>query len=281
MSDLNSFLERFGASTDETAPMGEAIALTQAPGALDAFIDRFANYSEEYHFYGGEITLRFDKEEHRYFLVDSELGNLTPLYNVSTITKIVDKSNALVPWASKMCAEKLLKTVPTVADPEGTLSIPAMSFEAFTTLVLEAKNAHKERLEDAGNIGKIAHACIEDSIKWALDNNQGIVLELKNPPSEPRALSCASAALDWMQKHNVRFLATERKVYSKKHKVAGTLDGVAWTDSCDDPVCCLKAHKDHLSLIDWKTSNALYSEYVYQTSAYLKFLIEEFYRKAP
>ena len=64
------------------------------------------------------------------------------------------------------------------------------------------------------------------------------------------------------------WLATERKIYSEKHNYAGTTDGRCLVDSCSDPLCCPKAFKDVLSIIDWKSSNFLYIEYLFQTAAY-------------
>ena len=83
------------------------------------------------------------------------------------------------------------------------------------------------------------------------------------------------AAFDWMQKHNVRWLCTEREVYSRKYGYAGTTDGLALVDSCSNPTCCAHLFLDELSLIDWKSSNALRLEYLFQTAAYQNAIVEE------
>jgi hypothetical protein len=49
------------------------------------------------------------------------------------------------------------------------------------------------------------------------------------------------------------------------------MDGLALVSSCDDKKCkgCKGAKfTDVLSLIDWKSSNGLWVEYLYQTAAY-------------
>jgi hypothetical protein len=74
--------------------------------------------------------------------------------------------------------------------------------------------------------------------------------------------------LDWTQRHNVRFLETEKKVFSRLLDVSGTLDGKALTDSCTDLKCCPEAFKNRLTLLDWKTSNHLYLEYIMQIGFY-------------
>jgi hypothetical protein len=132
-------------------------------GSLEAFIQRFGHVTEEYSFYGGTVTLRFDKDEHRYFRV-AELGNLLPVNGVTTVCGIVDKSHMLVPWASKMCAQKMLRLMPTEMT-DGVIRVKPVTFAEFTTLVLEAKTAHKDKLDEAADTGHAAHAWLEDWIK--------------------------------------------------------------------------------------------------------------------
>ena len=133
---------------------------------------------ESYWFYGHTEELRYDKEAHKYFRVE-ELGNLTELHGVTTILRIIDKSNALVPWASKKCAEKILRTIPLsdVQNEFKEIMLAPITLTDFTKLVMEAKNAHKEILEDAGDVGHAAHKCLEVSIQYAIDHTNGIVLE--------------------------------------------------------------------------------------------------------
>ncbi len=248
-----------------------------APNALGAFMDKFTTLTESYFFYGGTIELRFDKELHKYFRVE-ELGNLTEIKGVTKTCHIIDRSMALTPWASKKCAEKILRTIPLDPTPNAAAEImlAPISLTAFTKLVMEAKDAHKEILVEAGDIGHLAHKCLEDSIQHAIDHTGGVVHELRNLPEDAKALSAAQAALAWMQKHNVRWIKTEQKIYSREYEYAGTMDGSAMVDSCDDATCCTKHFKDHRSLIDWKSSNYLYIEYCYQTASYLGAEVEEF-----
>jgi hypothetical protein len=64
-------------------------------------------------------------------------------------------------------------------------------------------------------------------------------------------------------------------VYSRKYNYAGTCDGLALVDSCDNPLCCPRLFLDELSLIDWKTSNDLRLEYLFQTAAYQNAIMED------
>jgi archaellum component FlaD/FlaE len=261
-----------------------------APNALDAFMDKFTTLTESYWFYNNTIELRFDVEAHKYFKVDPDLGNLIEQHGVTNTCHIIDRSSALTPWAAKKVAEKMLRIIPLITkeEPVSTLEgvehvtfpvhyIPEMTLEAFTKLVLEAKTAPKDILIEAGDIGHLAHKCLEDSIQHALDNDpEHIVRELRDLPADEKATHCANAGFDWMQKHNVRWLKTEQKIYSREHEYAGTMDGLAIVDSCTDPSCCATPFKDHRSLIDWKSSNYLYIEYCYQTASYVAAEVEEY-----
>lgn len=133
------------------------------PGSLEAFIQHYGNVTEEYKFYGGTITLRFNVEEHKYYRV-GVLGNLIPVNGVTTVCGVIDKSHMLVPWAAKMAIQKLLRLMPTEM-VDGVIRVKPLTFEEFTTVALEAKSAHKDKLEDAGDIGHMAHSWLEEYIK--------------------------------------------------------------------------------------------------------------------
>ena len=93
--------------------------------------------------------------------------------------------------------------------------------------------------------------------------------------TDERATQAVKSALAWMRAHNVKWLQTEDKIYSKQYEYAGTMDGLAYVDSCTDPACCREHYTHRLCLIDWKTSNALKLEYCLQTAAYQQALQEE------
>jgi hypothetical protein len=255
---------------------------TPSLASVDQFIDRFSGLSEEYKFYGGTVTLQYEPKSHTYFLVLPD-GELEAQQGVTSVCHIIDKSKFLIPWGCKMMAAKLLASIPTkvlMADPNvpGGVIVPSMDFADFEHLVLDAKNAHTERLEEAAELGSIAHNWIERYIKSVLDGgvDSNVTQEiLANFPFDERIKNCCLAALDWMRRHNVRWVSTERKIYSRKHKYAGTADGFAYIDSCDDPTCCPVPFKDRYSNVDWKSSNQLYIEYILQGAAYTEAYNEE------
>jgi hypothetical protein len=302
---LNDFVDRFGdqnsapeSSFSEGTPALPFNLNVQQPGALDAFIDQFQGVTEPYFFYFVEgvptVELRFQTDEHIYYLV-GELGQLTAQDGVTTICHIIDKSNALVPWAAKMVVAKLLRTIPVIeGEDEGGVKkqyLATISLESFEKIALEAKSAPRDNLEEAGNVGHMAHEWLEFYIKSlialrlakeagneqaATEHQQAIESKLANLPGDERAASCVKAALAWINEHNVQFVETERKIYSKKYSYAGTMDGLAHVSSCNDPTCCAEKFENRLSIIDWKSSNYLYIEYLYQTAAYEAAYEEEF-----
>jgi hypothetical protein len=247
---------------------------------IDNFIRKFSGYTDEYRFYNDEVVLRYDKKNHVYLLLQED-GTLTPVDGVTDTVHIIDKSDSLVPWSAKMMAQKLFATVEpfrVYGTPEIEVACPLYfpTREQFERWVLDGKSAHSDHLEEAGNIGHIAHNWIEQYIKAVLKDNDARKLELlAKLPDEPKAANCCTAALDWMQRHNVRWISTERKVFSREYVYAGTMDGLCSVDSCGDSACCQTEFKDRLTIADWKTSNYLYIEYVLQTAAYQHAVEEE------
>lgn len=241
--------------------------------SLDNFIDKFNGYTEPYFFYNNTIELRYEPKEHIYYLFQD--GEYIPQDGVTSVVHIIDKSDALIPWGCKMMALKLFATAPAMALPTGEKIVPQQTWTDFENLVVAAKGAHKEKLEEAAEVGHVAHAWIEQYIKAVLSSNEARKLELlAHFPENDRARNCCLAAIEWMAKHNVRWISTERKIYSRLYQYAGTMDGLALVDSCDNQLCCKCAFKSRLSVIDWKSSNYLYLEYLLQTAAY-QFAYEE------
>ena len=213
-------------------------------------------------FYNGDITLKFSERDHIYYLVGQD-DSLTQVDGVTNTSGILDKSLYLMPWSCKMMMAKILQTMPDTEDQlfgRQTKEIPWMAFE---DLVNEAKSAHKEKFEDAGDVGDAAHKWLEDYIRSEIDRGSDRCSRFYTVPEEERAAKCVEAALGWMSQHNVQWLKTESKVYSRQYMFAGTMDGLAEVDG-------------ELCIVDWKSSNHLRTEYLYQTAAYQQAIQEEF-----
>ena len=231
------------------------------------------NPSASSHFYyGGTVELRFDKESWTYYRVEKD-GRLTRQEGVTSVLhKAIDKSAPLMAWAVKTAMAKLKKILIERGfcnyDVESGFQ-PTLFEAILDEIITEAKKADREALESAGEVGHVAHKWVEDYITALINDADDRRLELlAHLPLDERAANCCIAFCGWSVAHNVRWIATERKVYSLKHGVAGTMDGLARVDSCTDPLCCPTPFKDRLSVIDHKTSNYIYLEYLLQTAIY-------------
>src|ERR1700693_1828190 len=120
-----------------------------------------SNLFGPYLFYNNQIKLWFDPTKHVYL---REFGEeLVPQMGVTTILKIIDRSEYLSPWSAKKVAEKMGQLMPLVSDGFGDYTKP-LPVEEFQELLDAAKKAPREILEDAGNVGEEAHRALENAI---------------------------------------------------------------------------------------------------------------------
>lgn len=232
-------------------------------------------------FYDGEFEIFFDPEPHVYYRYIN--GVRKDIDGVTTVLGVIDKP-FLKAWAVKLAINHLREMI---IRPDG--SIREFSTEDLLRWFDEAKGKHKEKLDEAGNIGTLAHNTLEDSILHAIEFTNGVVKTCPTViPDEffvvpeaniVKAQNCVNRAYEWMVAHNVRWLHTERKIYSRAYDYSGTLDGDAMVDSCTDKFCkgCRgRVFKGRRAITDWKSSNQLSDGYAYQTAAYLFAHTEEF-----
>lgn len=214
-------------------------------------------------------TLSFNKSEWRYYWHHD--GTLVPLDGVTGVTKICTPAAILMRWAVKVA---LLRAKQLLMDG-GYVGTEQTLYESVLDEILaKAKKEDENQLEDAGAVGTAAHDWIEHVIK-ARDNEERRHELFAKFPSDERSANCCIAAVDWMVRHNVKWLFTERKIFSRKYGYAGTCDGSALVSSCDDPSCCPHKFVDRKSVIDWKSSNALRVSYLFQCAAYRQAFQEE------
>jgi len=162
------------------------------------------------------------------------------LYGVTYYTGVIDKSAALLGWAVKMMGEYLLQE-------------KANGNDIITEAIIEvAKREYRNVKKEAADIGKEIHAWISDKITG------------KNPeiPDNKRVVNGISAFLKFQKEHNVKWLESERLIFSKIHKYPGTVDAIG------------KIGKD-LILFDFKSSkpsrvspDGIYPEHAIQTAGY-------------
>lgn len=191
--------------------------------------------------YKGKVELVFDSVKHTYE------ANGKIVFGVTSITGVLDKP-ALVYWAANMGAEWFEKNIPmgTVID------------EISRSKIIEGiKTAFRKKSKEAADIGTAVHKYLEEYL------NAGINKEpLPDMPHNENIRNAIKAFLEWTKENKVKFIASERKVYSKKYGYAGTLDALGYVNG-------------ELAIIDFKTSSGIYPEMFIQTSAYAQAVNEE------
>lgn len=127
---------------------------------------------------------------------------------------------------------------------------------------------------NAALAGTIAHDMIELYVlskgekSPALCEAEALLMNGAGTANDPgtdviqRAKNSFTQFLEWYENTRITVTHTEMGLMSKVHKFGGTPDAIG-TDS-----------KGRVVLIDWKTSNAVYGDYLYQLAAYA-LLIEE------
>ncbi len=103
--------------------------------------------------------------------------------------------------------------------------------------------------DDAANAGTLAHTMVESWIRG--DDPYKI-------EADPELLIKATNAFrlfkEWADQSKLKIVETEVGFVSEEHRFGGTLDAMLVNDK--------------LSLGDWKTSNSIYSDYLFQLAAY-------------
>lgn len=197
--------------------------------------------------YDGEVNITFYPDSHRYKLE----GDKKYLTSVTTITGIIDKSRVLINWAVGLTGTYLKQYFEKVGG--------SYTKEELLPIIDEACLNYKEVQQQALDIGSIAHEFAENFANAQIEKNK---FELPENLDDAQILNAINGFLNWVEDNNVKFLETERLVYSKKHGYVGIFDAVAE----------IKSKK---YIIEYKSSKALYPEYWLQASAYYKAYEEE------
>jgi hypothetical protein len=183
--------------------------------------------------YNGEIIIDFFETKHQY----KKRGEKKCITSVTAATGMINKP-LLIPWAVKLTKVYLIEKLEnseavTVADVE------------------EAAKQHRIKKDTAAEKGTQVHNWAEQYINFKLGK------EKKKPemPKDESVLNGVLAFLDWEKEHKVKFLASEKLVYSKKHDYVGLMDAEAIIDG-------------KRCVVDFKTSSGIYNEMRYQVAAY-------------
>jgi hypothetical protein len=182
-------------------------------------------------------NLTFEEKGHNYFL-DGK-----PLTGVTTILGVALSKPQLIQWAANMAVEfiqeetrKIIRRGDNWMDELG---------DNWERILKEAKTAHRSTKEKAGNFGSNVHKAIENWIK-----NPDYKSELNE--AEAKAFN---NFVEWAKENKVKFLESEKRLYSEKNWYAGTMDLVVEIDG-----------KQWVG--DIKTSSNIYPEHFAQCAGY-------------
>ena len=191
--------------------------------------------------YNGSIKIEYFDRYHQYFV------NGRKSIGVTTVTGVIDKSRVLIYWAINLSKNYLLEV--------------AQKGQITAEHIETASKLHAQRKEEAAALGTQVHKWAEDYIGAKISKRIDIAL-----PTDERVLNGVLAFLKWVKEHKVKFLESERVIYSKKHKYIGTMDCVFTMGE--------EKHKiKHVG--DFKTSKGVYDEMIFQVTAYEEAYKEE------
>ncbi len=173
----------------------------------------------------------------------------TRVPSVTTILGRYKESGALIHWAAGQAAEYVLRNLPE--NP---------TREDLVKLCHAAKNHYRDVRDEAASAGTMAHDAVECWIR-----KEPVTFEGSEEVCRKAQVSF-DAFLEWADQTQLTVTHTEVALVSEAHKFGGTLDAMMV--------------RGKRSLGDWKTSNAVYGEYLCQIAAYA-ILWEENYPDQP
>jgi len=204
--------------------------------------------TEKYNLYDGEIVLEYNDKKHTY-KEDSKI-----VYGVTSIAGIISKP-ALIPWAVNCMRDRLR------AEQE-EMGWKAFA-ENFVKIVEMAKGERSSVSEVAKELGTRVHDMAE---RWQTKgaDHVKLMMEMLETDSKEERLSY-TALLQFFSSYKFKPISLETKCFSRKHRYAGTVDYYGEIDG-------------KLTVMDYKTSKAVYEGYPLQATAYASALLEEGYK---
>lgn len=183
-----------------------------------------------------------------YYIKDLQSDRIVAAYpSVTTVTGLEEKP-ALKKWFAKMAVIHLQKKMLAAVNNPFIDARTALKGLVVDDVINEAIARPDTIKDEAANKGKRVHKIIEKFFKGEEIHPGGdIKLQIDN-------------FFEWARKTKVIPIASEKMVYSKKYKYAGTLDLVAQVTIDSVP-----AHY----VIDFKTSNGIWLSHKLQLAAYL------------
>lgn len=196
--------------------------------------------------YNDTVRLEFSPSGHRYKIFHNGVEQFGTK-GVTTVIGIIDKPE-LLQWSANVASATWVEGL------KGQVTYDEL---LISRLSKEAPVAWRVKRDTAGDLGTLIHAWIESYIKAKINKTA-----LPGAPINPIIQSSVMKFIEWEKENVQSFVASEMKLYSLKHNVAGT----------GDFLYINKLGK--LCLGDIKTSKGIYKTFFVQLAGY-KYMLEE------
>ena len=123
-------------------------------------------------------------------------------------------------------------------------------------------NSLYDKRDEAASAGTLAHAYVEASIKGIPPEDHPDVTGDEPEEVKAQALKAYGNFQKWFEQSSLEIVLTEPELVSEGHQFGGSPDAIG------------KDSDGNFVLIDWKTSNSVYQDYLIQLAAY-QMLIDE------
>jgi CRISPR/Cas system-associated exonuclease Cas4 (RecB family) len=160
--------------------------------------------------------------------------NGKPLMGITTVLGVISKP-MLIQWSANMAVDYIKDNW---FDKQETL-------EGWEEVLKEARTAHRKKKEKAGDWGTAVHLAIENWIK----------LKKEEPELDDVGMKVFNQFRAWAEENSVKFLESEKHLWSEKMWTGGIVDLVIEMDG-----------KRYIA--DIKTSSGIYNEAFFQMAAY-------------
>ena len=185
---------------------------------------------------------RFNEAKHLHeILVENEWKALT---GCTTVLSVLAKP-ALIQWSANEAVKYAIEHAVDKGVEDG---IPYYYINADT--LEEAKTAHRKKKEKAGEAGTDVHNEVQKLVMGQIERNNGMFSgnEVHENPQ-------VQHFINWAVQNKVKFLETEKGVYSRSYFIGGILDLIVEMDG-------------ELWIADIKTGSGIYPEHFAQMAGY-------------
>lgn len=190
---------------------------------------------------------RFNEAKHLHeLLVDGQWKALT---GCTTVLGVIAKP-ALIQWSANETVKWIRENAKNYSDLVEADKEYGTPWLVYDKQLDEAKLAHRKKKEKAGDWGTQVHAWAESFIKSKMEGTQAPAL-----PEDPIQAKAAAHFMKWAENNKVRFLVSEKGLYSEKYFIGGIVDIICEVDG-------------KVWMADIKTGSGIYPEHFAQMAGY-------------